>query len=75
LQAVASTTIEAGTILIPAEGGKGTTLPQATANDQICTMRGIAQTSAAASQIIEFISRMPQQHVVKSSSKLTQRII
>ncbi|MDR1890669.1 MAG: DUF2190 family protein [Puniceicoccales bacterium] len=67
LQAVASTAIAAGAILIPAESGKVTTLPEPTESDQICTMIGIALTSAAANQIIEFMSCVSQQHVVKSS--------
>jgi hypothetical protein len=66
LQAVASTAIAAGAILIPAEDGKGKTLPEPTASDQIYTMIGMARTSAAAHQLIKFMNCVPQQHVVNS---------
>jgi hypothetical protein len=59
LQEVAGITIKAGAVFIPAEGGKVTTLPEPTASDQICIMIGIALTSAAANQIIEFMSCVP----------------
>ncbi|MDR1457883.1 MAG: hypothetical protein LBI47_03485 [Puniceicoccales bacterium] len=68
LQAVASTEITAGSIVVPAENGKVKPLPAPTGNDQICTMIGIALTPATADgQVIEFMSCVPQQHVVKGS--------
>jgi hypothetical protein len=68
LQAVASTAITAGLILIPTENGKVKPLPASTGSDQICTMIGIALTAATADgQVIEFMSCVPQQHVVKGS--------
>ncbi|MDR2628431.1 MAG: hypothetical protein LBC30_00290 [Puniceicoccales bacterium] len=68
LQAVASTAITAGSILIPAGNGKIKPLPAPGADDQTYTMVGIALTSATADgQVIEFMSCVPQQHVVKGS--------
>ncbi|MDR2778734.1 MAG: DUF2190 family protein [Puniceicoccales bacterium] len=68
LQAVASTAITAGSIIIPAESGKVKPLPAPTTGDETYTMIGIALTAATADgQVIEFMSCVPQQHVVKSS--------
>ncbi|MDR1528132.1 MAG: hypothetical protein LBS22_00905 [Puniceicoccales bacterium] len=68
LQAIASTAVTAGSILIPAGNGKVKSLPAPTANDQTYTMIGIALTSATVDgQVIEFMSCVPQQHVVKGS--------
>ncbi|MDR2776494.1 MAG: hypothetical protein LBB17_00390 [Puniceicoccales bacterium] len=68
LQAVASTAVMAGAIVVPAGNGKVKPLPTPTANDQTYTMMGIALTSATVDgQLIEFMSCVPQQHVVKGS--------
>jgi hypothetical protein len=68
LQAVASAAITAGSILIPAGNGKISPLPEPTTGAQTCTMVGIALTPATADgQVIEFMSCVPQQHVVESN--------
>ncbi|MDR2603206.1 MAG: hypothetical protein LBC11_01435 [Puniceicoccales bacterium] len=68
LQAVASVAVAAGSIIIPAGNGKVKPLPAAITDDQTYIMIGIALTSATADgQVIEFMSCVPQQHVVKGS--------
>jgi hypothetical protein len=68
LKAVASEAITAGSILIPAENGKVKSLPASSSADQTYTMIGIALTSAATNgQIVEFMSCVPQQHIVKGT--------
>jgi hypothetical protein len=66
LRAVASGTISVGSILVPAENGRVKSLPGRTSDDVTYESIGIALTSATAGdQIIEFLSCVPQQRVVK----------
>jgi hypothetical protein len=76
LKAVTSTAIVPGLIIIPVEYGKIKHLLELTADDQTYKMKGIALTSATENdQVIEFISCVPQQHIVKGCLKLTKRIL
>jgi hypothetical protein len=65
LFAVASEGICAGSILVPADGGKVKALPQPTSSSATYNTIGIALTSTASGGgIIEFVSCVPQQHTV-----------
>lgn len=61
LLAVADTAISAGDILVPASGGKVSTLPSTAGT---YAMVGVALTGGGINQVIEFMSCVPQQHVV-----------
>ena len=65
LNVVASGAISAGTLIVPDSGGKVKAIPAAGESDATYNVVGIALTSASSDgDIIEFVSCVPQQHVV-----------
>ena len=68
LNVVASGSISAGTLIVPDSGGKVKAIPAAGESDATYNVVGIALTSASSDgDIIEFVSCVPQQHVVAAS--------